>query len=72
MSEDKEESFSITPKGVLSLYLTPDDLKLAYTALKRYMKRSGYNGMLLENGELTFIEVQQIEEEGIKNANERS
>ncbi len=65
MSKDKnegEEKYRLTPLGVIVRAVKKTGLVNIYDDIIAHMERHGYNGILLENGELTFIEVKQVEE----------
>ena len=57
-----EETFRLTLKGLLSIYLQEAKASEVYNAIELYCRRSGIGIAINEDNTLDFVEMQQVEE----------
>jgi hypothetical protein len=57
-----EETFRITFKGLLSLYLQEEKQSEVYNAIELYCRRYNRGIAINEQNTLDFVEMQQVEE----------
>jgi hypothetical protein len=57
-----EETFRLTLKGLLSIYLQEAKASEVYNAIELYCRRNGMGIAINENNTLDFVQMQQVEE----------
>ena len=57
-----EETFRLTFKGLLSLYLQEEKLIEVYNAIELYCRRNNRGIAINEENTLDFVKMQQVEE----------
>ena len=62
MSKTKNETFRITLKGLLSLYLSDDKANEVYNAIELSCRRNGWGIAINEETRLDFVQMQKLEE----------
>jgi hypothetical protein len=62
MSKIKNETFRITLKGLLSLYLSDDKANEVYNQIELSCRRNGWGIAINEENRLDFVQMQQVKE----------
>jgi nitrogen fixation protein len=61
MSKKTEETFRITLKGLLSLYMPEKTMSEVYNAIELSCRRNGWGIAINENNRLDFVEMVKVE-----------
>jgi hypothetical protein len=61
MSKQTEETFRITLKGLLSLYMPEKTMSEVYNAIELSCRRNGWGIAINENNRLDFVEMVKVE-----------
>ena len=62
MSNKTEETYRITLKGLLSLYLPEKTMSEVYNAIELSCRRNGWGIAIDENNRLDFVEMVKVED----------
>jgi hypothetical protein len=62
MSKTKNETFRITLKGLLSLYLSDDKANEVFSAIELSCRRNGWGIAINEENRLDFVQMQKVKE----------
>jgi hypothetical protein len=62
MSKKTEETFRITLKGLLSLYMPEKTMSEVYNAIELSCRRNGWGIAINENNRLDFVEMVKVED----------
>ncbi len=62
MSKKTEETFRITLKGLLSLYMPEKTMSEVYNAIELYCRRNGLGIAINEKNRLNFVEMVKVED----------